>query len=181
MKEINKKGVATSLFPSATCWPLASLVPHRHVLSVGTCSPSARVLRAPTYTELLRALLRETPHSFLASLSLTQHTDPDTSLALLSLSTPLFVLHTHSTTFQSPFFLHSLDRSTSAQLRVPPSSGASHPLSANRERTRLLPSASLVTVTGHFLHPRLADALPDFFPSPFNRKTFFLFLLFPPP
>ena len=38
MKEIKKKGVATSLVPSATCWPLASLV-----LSVGTCSPSARV------------------------------------------------------------------------------------------------------------------------------------------
>ena len=48
-------------------------------------------------------------------------------------------------------------------------------------KTRPLPSASLITVTGRFLHPRLADALPDFFPSPFHRKTFFLFLLFPPP
>ena len=153
MKEIKKKGVATSLVPAATCWPLASLVPRRHVLSVGTCSPSARALRRHLFSvgtcspcshvHFSEKHLTLSWHRF-HSLSTRTHTRPWRCFH------SLFFPHTHRNLFER--FLHGLDRSTSAQLRVPPSSGASHPLSANRGETRLLPSASPVTVTGRFLY-----------------------------
>ena len=141
MNKGKEKGVATSLLALAHCWPLASLVLRRHVFSVGTCSPSARVLPKP-------ASESKNPHFT------STHTQPVLPWRCFSLS-----LFTHAT-FSSAF-LH-VRFGTSAQLRVPPSSGASHPLSANRERTRLLPPAFLVTVTGRFLHQHLADVLADF-------------------
>ena len=111
MNKEKEKGVATSLVPWATCWPLASLVPRRYVLSVGTCSPSARVLRRHVFSD--NQLLRETPHSFLASFSLLRTRTQATTCAL---GAPFsFLTHTDSL------------RGTSAQLRVPPSSGAPHP------------------------------------------------------
>ena len=71
MNKEKEKGVATSLVPLATCWPLASLVSRRHVLSVDTRPPSARVLRRHVFSD--NQLLRETPHSFLASFHSSAH------------------------------------------------------------------------------------------------------------
>ena len=119
----------------------------RHVFSVGTCSPSARVLRAHTYRELLRALLK-------------------TSLSLLFLS------FTHTARPFRALFPHGLDCSTSAQLRVaPPSWRAASVSPPIGRQTRPLPSASLVTVTGGFLHP-LGDVLRFFSLAPNHPKTF---------
>ena len=136
LKKEKEKGVATSLFASALCWPLASLVLRRHVFSVGTCSPCSHVHRALTCASL--------------KTSLHQHSDSDLSLALLSLPTP-----TPHTDFQSNLnttFITHLSLHSDLQHFPRPLFGRVLSISANRERTRPPPPAFLVTVTGSFFY-----------------------------
>ena len=120
----------------------------RRSCPVGTCSPSARVLRRHVFfvNQLLGAAFTFPAHT---------PTTP-APLALLFHS-----LHTHTDSLRSaPFWRAASDS--------PPIGGKHGPF------PQLLSSPGQAV----FLHPRLADALPDLFPSPFHHKPFFLFLLF---
>ena len=143
MNKEKEKGVATSLVPSATCWPLALLVSRRHVFSVGTRPPSARVLRRHVFSVGTRLG---------AGFAFSAHT-PTTTCALgapYSLSSRGGVSPYAGTC--SP---HTHTDSNAAR----PLSSAYRPLLGRRipsppigGETRLLPSASPVTVTGRFLY-----------------------------
>ena len=112
MKEIKKKGVATSLFPSATCWPLASLVSRRHVFSVGTRPPSARVLRRHVFSVNHLTLFWR---RFSSPSTRTQ--TPTCALgAPCSLSS-----HTHGLSALRPLLAHRIRLSANREKDTPPS------------------------------------------------------------
>ena len=139
----------------AHCWPLASLVSRRHVFSVGTCPPSARVLRFPASLRCLCFFGTHTDYRLRPFCS---------SFTLLFFPTLLLSLGSPSTLFTLP--------SPSALSALRPLLGVASSLCQSGADT----PPSLVTVTGGFLHP--ANVL-RFFPfAPNHRKTFFLFFLF---
>ena len=115
MKRKEKKGVATSLFLSATCWPLASLVSRRHVSSVCTCPPLPSLSQRTHTDHKLRpwcslfpspAWAQTTTCALGVSYFLLQHGHRPQPVPLAFLSTPF----THTGT-----------------LLAPPPSGTAHP------------------------------------------------------
>ena len=96
----------TSLFLSATCWPLVSLVSRRPVFSAGTCPPSARVLSAHTPTTNCALGAAGSLSSTSSRLSLRRHVFSSHTRTLSSartqarhvLSAPRRFFHSHSLT-----------------------------------------------------------------------------------
>ena len=181
--QINKEKERESRLPFPR-WPTAGRW-HRSC-PVGTCPPSAHVLRR-TYSPK-----NQHTHTDLFLLRFTRRFFFTLFLCLHSLSP--FVLHTHGATFPSAFFtrprsqhVRSAPRrapfshspsllftlpSPSALLALRPLLGVASSLRQSGADT----PPSLVTVTGDFLHP--ANALPFVYSAPNHRKTFFLFFLF---